>query len=69
MSEGEWGYWYEGRPANDNIVDPYGNLMGKAGEKRDGGAFAKRMGNIECWNTVMDENRYMVKKWNEFTAS
>lgn len=69
LSEDEWGYWYEGRRANDNIVDPYGNLMGKAGEKRDGGAFAKRMGNIECWNTVMDENRYMVKKWNEFTAS
>jgi putative spermidine/putrescine transport system substrate-binding protein len=27
------------------------------------------MGNVACWNTVMDENRYMVQKWNEFIAA
>ena len=44
------------RPQSD-IKDPYGNLMEKAGHVRDGGAFWERMGNIACWNTVMDENR------------
>jgi len=27
------------------------------------------MGNVACWNAVMDENDYMVTKWNEFIAA
>lgn len=69
MSEDEYGFWYEGKEAKGEIKDPYGNLMEKAGAKRDGGSFWERMGNVACWNTLMDENRYMVKKWNEFLAS
>lgn len=69
MTEDEWNYWYEGKPAQGDIKDPYGNLMEKAGTVRDGGAFWERMGNVACWNTVMDENRYMVQKWNEFVAA
>jgi putative spermidine/putrescine transport system substrate-binding protein len=28
-----------------------------------------RMGAVVCWNSVMDENDYLVKKWNEFIAA
>jgi putative spermidine/putrescine transport system substrate-binding protein len=69
LTADEWGYWYEGKPAQGDIKDPYGNLMEKAGSVRDGGAFWERMGNIACWNTVMDENVYMVRKWNEFVSA
>ena len=69
MTADEWGYWYEGKPAQGEIKDPYGAVMEKAGSVRDGGAFAERMGNIACWNTVMDENVYMVRKWNEFVSA
>ena len=69
MSEDEYGFWYEGKAAKGDIKDPYGNLMEKAGAVRDGGAFWDRMGKVACWNTLMDENRYMVTKWNEFLAS
>jgi len=69
MSEDEWGYWYEGKPAKGDIIDPYGNVMEKAGAVRDGGTFWERMGNVACWNTVMDESRYMTRKWNEFVAA
>ena len=24
---------------------------------------------VACWNTVMDEDKYMVRKWNEFVAA
>jgi hypothetical protein len=24
---------------------------------------------VACWNATMDENRYMVRKWNEFVAA
>jgi len=27
------------------------------------------MGRVACWNSVMDEDRYMVTKWNEFIAA
>ena len=40
-----------------------------AGDVRDGGAFLDRMGSVVCWNSVMDENQYMVRKWNEFIAA
>jgi putative spermidine/putrescine transport system substrate-binding protein len=65
----EWDYWYEGKPARVDIKDPYGQLMEKAGNTRDGGAFWDRMGKVACWNTLMDENRYMVRRWNEFVSA
>ena len=40
-----------------------------AGSTRDGGSYEARMGGVACWNAVMDENEYMVKKWNEFIAA
>lgn len=69
MSGDEWNYWYDGKAAENDITDPYGNKMENAGAVRDGGAFWERMGQIACWNTVMDENVYMVRKWNEFVAA
>ncbi len=69
MSEDEWGFWMEGKPAKGDIKAPDGTLMEKAGVVRDGGSFAERMGKVACWNSVMDEDRYMVSKWNEFIAA
>jgi putative spermidine/putrescine transport system substrate-binding protein len=69
LSPEEWDYWYEGKPAKIDIKDPYGNLMEKAGNTRDGGSFWDRMGKVACWNTLMDENRYMVRRWNEFVSA
>jgi putative spermidine/putrescine transport system substrate-binding protein len=36
---------------------------------RDGGSFYDRMGHVACWNSVMDEDKYMIQKWNEFIAA
>ena len=69
MSDDEWGFWFEGKTAKNDVVNPFGQKMEPAGAKRDGGSFYERMGKVECWNSVMDENRYMVRKWNEFIAS
>ena len=69
MSDDEWGFWFEGKTAKNDIVNPFGQKMEPAGAKRDGGSFYERMGKVECWNSVMDENRHMVRKWNEFIAS
>jgi putative spermidine/putrescine transport system substrate-binding protein len=69
MSADEWGYWFEGKPAGGDITNPFGDVLAHAGETRDGGSFYDRMGAVACWNAVMDENQYMVRKWNEFIAA
>ncbi len=69
MTDDEWGYWFEGKPAQGDITNPFGQVMEQAGAVRDGGSFYERMGNVACWNAVMDENQYMVRKWNEFIAA
>jgi putative spermidine/putrescine transport system substrate-binding protein len=69
MTEDEWGYWMEGKPAKGDIKAPDGSLLEKAGAVRDGGSYDDRMGSVACWNAVMDENDYMVRKWNEFIAA
>ncbi|WP_439124242.1 ABC transporter substrate-binding protein [Marivita sp.] len=69
MSDDEWGYWYEGKESQADIVSPSGQVLEGPGAVRDGGSFLDRMGAVACWNSVMDENQYMVRKWNEFIAA
>jgi putative spermidine/putrescine transport system substrate-binding protein len=69
MQPYEWAYWMEGKPAAQDIKAPDGTLLEKAGTVRDGGSYEARMGAVACWNAVMDENDYLVKKWNEFIAA
>jgi len=69
MSEDEWGYWMDGKPAKGDIKNPEGQIMEHAGAVRDGGSFYERMGRVSCWNSVMDEDRYLLQKWNEFIAA
>ena len=69
MSPEEWAFWYEGEPAAVDMVDPFGETLEKAGAVRDGGSFEERMGNVVVWNSTMDEQVYLVQKWNEFIAA
>jgi putative spermidine/putrescine transport system substrate-binding protein len=69
MEPYEWAYWMEGKPAEKDIKAPDGTLLEKAGTVRDGGSYEERMGAVACWNSVMDENDYLTKKWNEFIAA
>lgn len=69
MSEAEVAYWYDGEPAPEDIVDPFGKTIESAGTVRDGGGFFDRVGNIALWNSIMDEQQYAVQKWAEFIAA
>ena len=69
LTEAEYDYWYGGKPAATDIYSPFGRLMEKAGNVRDGGSFWERLGNIAVWNSVMDEDRYLTRRWNEFVTS
>ena len=69
MEAYEWAYWMEGKAALKDIKSPTGEVLSKAGSVRDGGSFETRMGGVACWNALMDENAYLVQKWNEFVAA
>jgi len=69
MSPAEWAFWYEGKPASEDMVDPFGKVLEKQGAVRDGGSFEERMGNVVVWNSTMQEQVYLVQKWNEFIAA
>ncbi|MGA7800427.1 MAG: PotD/PotF family extracellular solute-binding protein [Gammaproteobacteria bacterium] len=69
MSADEWGYWMEGKPAKGEILSPTGQKIDGPGAVRDGGSFEARMSRIACWNTVMDHDRYLTRKWNDFVAA
>jgi putative spermidine/putrescine transport system substrate-binding protein len=69
LTQSEWDYWYGGKPATTDIVNQYGKVMERPGAVRDGGAFWDRLGHIAAWNAVMDEDRYLTRRWNEFVAS
>jgi putative spermidine/putrescine transport system substrate-binding protein len=69
MKPEEWDFWYEGKAAAADMIDPFGKTLEKKGAKRDGGSFKERMGNVVVWNSTMKEQTYLVQKWNEFIAS
>ena len=61
MSRGRVGLLDRGQAGAGRHHAPDGKVMEKAGAVRDGGSFDERMGHVACWNSVMDEDRYMVE--------
>ena len=65
----EWDFWYMGKPAAKELPDPFGTIIVEKGEVRDGGSYWDRFRNIAVWNSLMDENDYLVKRWTEFLTA
>ncbi len=65
----EWDYWYMGKPAAKELPDPFGTIIVPKGEIRDGGSYWDRFKKIAVWNSLMDENDYLVKRWTEFLSA
>jgi putative spermidine/putrescine transport system substrate-binding protein len=69
LEPAEWDYWYDGKPAANELNDPFGNPVVPKGAVRDGGSYWARFKNIAVWNSLMDENQYLVKRWTEFLGA
>ncbi len=69
MKPEEWDFWYEGKPAAIDMLDPFGKKIESKGALRDGGSFTERMGNVVCWNSFMQQQVYLVYKWTEFIVA
>lgn len=66
MSDAEWGYWYEGKVALEDIRAPDGEIVALAGEERNGGSYQDRMSRIAVWNTETTNFDYLSRRWYEF---
>ncbi len=69
LTDNEWGFFYEGKPATADITSPTGEKTNSAGEVRDGGSYVERFSKVGVWNCLMDEAEYQYAKWNEFNAA
>ena len=69
LSAEDWDYWYEGKPAAKDLPDPFGTIIIKKGAVREGGSYWNRYSKIAVWNSLMDENDYLVKRWTEFLTA
>lgn len=69
LSEDEWDYWYEGKPARSHLLGTNGKVVVRRGEVRDGGGYEERFSNIAVWNTVMDTYEHSLIRWNEFVSA
>jgi putative spermidine/putrescine transport system substrate-binding protein len=65
----EWDFWYMGKAAAKDLPDPFGTIIIKKGEVREGGSYWTRYSKINVWNSLMDENDYLVKRWSEFLSA
>lgn len=65
LSQDEWDYWYDGKPAKNDLKGTDGKISVKAGSSRTGGSYRKRFSNIAVWNTVMPRYEYTLRKWKE----
>lgn len=66
LTDAEWDYWYEGRPAATDLPSASGQIAVREGEIRKGGSHSERISSIKVWSTIMDEHNYIVRRWREF---
>lgn len=66
MSQAEWDYWYDGKPAAEPLLGTDNKIAVRPGDVRTGGSYIKRFENVAIWNTVMANYEYSLMKWSEF---
>lgn len=69
LSNAEWDYWYQGKPAAEDLKGTDGRVSVKKGEVRTGGSYQERFSNIAVWNTVMDTYEYSLLRWRDFLSA
>lgn len=69
LTQSEWDYWYDGKPAKTALKGPDGLVSVHKGEVRTGGSYEERFSHVAVWNTVMDNYEYSLQRWYEFLSA
>ncbi len=65
----EWGYWYQGQPAERPLPGPDDRTIVQPGEVRRGGSYVNRFSHVAVWNTVMPTYDLSVRRWSELVVA
>lgn len=65
----EWGYWYQGQPAERPLLGPDGKVIVQPGEVRRGGSYTNRLSHVAVWNTVMSTYDLSLRRWSELVLA
>lgn len=66
LSEAEWQYWYDGKPAAEDLPGVSAPVAVRRGERREGGNYQDRVARVAVWSTIMPEHNYLARRWREF---
>ena len=69
MAANEYAYWLEGKPAARDYPGPFGDIVVRKGQVRDGGPFSRRVCRIASWNSWPKEADYLLRRWDEFAST
>jgi putative spermidine/putrescine transport system substrate-binding protein len=69
MPADEFGYWIGGKPATRDYKGPFGDVVVRKGQTRDGGSFSRRACRIASWNSWPREAEYLSRRWGEFVSA
>ena len=65
----EWAYWMEGKPAEKDIKSPNGQVPRKQAPCATAARTSSAWARSPAGTRTMDENTYLIQKWNEFVAA
>lgn len=65
MTPAEWGYWYEGKPAQGNLQGIDDGISVSEGEIRSGGTYQEKARKIAIWSMEMPAYDYILQRWYE----
>jgi putative spermidine/putrescine transport system substrate-binding protein len=68
LTPGEYGYWINGKPADQTYPGPYGDKSVQKGRVRDGGSFVSRACRVSSWNSTPRQQPYFLERWQEFIS-
>jgi len=69
MPADEYAYWLEGKPAARNYKGPFGDIVARKGQVRDGGPFTRRACRIASWNSWPREADHLQQRWSAFAST
>lgn len=69
LSTSEWDYWYDGKPADNDLMGIDGKIAVKKGEHRSGGSYRERLSNISIWNGITTDYEYKLSGWYDFLTA
>ncbi len=58
-------HWYGGKPAAADVHGPFGKPVERAGRVRHGSSIRERHASIAIRKSVMDDNSYLTRRWNQ----